>query len=67
MRRVATDTEARFTIDHLAPGIYQLYIQHLGSFKVKVATTAVEKLKQRRYYSFGRTRNGCLNWGVSTD
>jgi len=67
VRRVATDAEARFTIDHLSPGIYRLYIQRLGSFDVKVVTTAVESLQQRRYYNFGRTRNGCLHWGFSTN
>jgi hypothetical protein len=67
MRRVATDAESRFTIDHLSPGIYRLYIQRLGSFDVTVATTAVENLKQRRYYNFGRSTNGCLHWGFSTN
>ena len=67
VRRVATDAESRFTIDHLLPGIYRLSIQRLGSFDVKVVTTAVERLQQRRYYNFGRTRNGCLHWGFSTD
>jgi len=67
VRRVATDAESRFTIDHLSPGIYRLYIERLGGFDVKVATTAVESLKQRRYYNFGRTRNGCLHWGFSTN
>jgi hypothetical protein len=67
VHRVSTDAEARFMIDHLKPGIYRLYIQRLGSFDVKVATTSVERLQQRRYYNFGRTRNGCLYWGFTTD
>jgi hypothetical protein len=67
VRRVATDAESRFTIVHLSPGIYRLYIQRLGSFDIKVATTAVENLKQRRYYNFGRSTNGCLHWGFSTN
>ncbi|HET7749354.1 MAG TPA: hypothetical protein VFK81_08235 [Terriglobales bacterium] len=67
VRRVATDAEARFMIDHLSPGICRLSIQRLGSFNVKVVTTAVEELQQRRYYFFSRSRNGCLNWGFDTN
>jgi|ERR1051326_9306889 len=67
VRHVSTNGEARFMIDHLEPGIYRLYIQRLGSFDVKVVTTSVEAMEQRRYYNFGRTRNGCLHWGFSTD
>lgn len=67
VRRATADADGRFTLDHLAPGVYRLSIQGLGNFDVKVVVTAVKTLQQRGYYFFGRTRNGCLNWGVNTN
>jgi hypothetical protein len=67
VRRVHADADGRFTLDHLSPGVYRLSIQRLGNYDVKVVVTAVRTLQQRRYYFFGRTRNSCLHWGVSTD
>jgi hypothetical protein len=67
VRRATADADGRFTLDHLSPGIYRLSIQGLGNYDVKVVVTAVRTLQQRYYYFFGRTRNGCLNWGFSTN
>jgi hypothetical protein len=65
VQRVVTDGEAKFVLDHLSPGVYQLSIQGLGSFRVRVMTL-VEPLWQHSYYSFGAT-NGCLSWGTDTN
>jgi hypothetical protein len=67
VRSATVDADGRFTLDHLSPGVYRLSIQGLGNFDVKVVVTAVKTLQQRGYYFFGRTRNGCLNWGVNTN
>jgi len=67
VRRATADAEGRFTLDHLSPGVYRLSIQRLGNYDVKVVVTAVRRLPQRGNYFFGRTRNGCLHWGFSTD
>jgi hypothetical protein len=67
VRRATADADGRFTLDDLSPGVYRLSIQRLGNYDVKVVVTAVRALQQRRYYSFGRTRNGCLHWGFSTN
>lgn len=67
VRRATVDADGSFTLDHLSPGVYRLSIQHLGNYDVKVVVTAVRTLQQRRYYFFGRTRNGCLHWGFSTN
>jgi hypothetical protein len=67
VRSATVDADGRFTLDHLSPSVYRLSIPRLGNYDVKVVVTAVRTLEQRRYYFFGRTRNGCLNWGVSTD
>jgi len=67
VRRVTTDGDGRFTLDHLSPGVYRLSIQGLGNYDVKVVVTAVRRLPQRGNYFFGRTRNGCLNWGFNTN
>jgi hypothetical protein len=67
VRRVTTDGDGRFTLDHLSPGVYRLSIHGLGNYDVKVVVTAVRWLPQRGNYFFGRTRNGCLHWGFSTD
>jgi hypothetical protein len=67
VRRVTTDGDGLFTLDHLSPGVYRLSIQRLGNYDVKVVVTAVRRLPQRGNYFFGRTRNGCLNWGFNTN
>ena len=67
MRRATADEDGHFTLDHLSPGVYRLSIQRVGNYDVKVVVTAVRTLQQRRYYFFGRTRNGCLHWGFSTN
>jgi hypothetical protein len=66
VRRVVTDWEAQFTLDHLSRGDYRLSIQGLGSFNVRVVVTAVEPPQQLRHYGFSK-RNGCLTWGFSTN
>jgi hypothetical protein len=66
VQHVVTDDEARFTLDHLSPGVYRLSIQGLGSFSVRVITL-VEPLGQHAYFSFGKTTGGCLHWGSNTD
>ncbi len=66
VRHVATDSQGQFVLDHLSPGAYQLSIQGLGSFNVKVMPWAGKTLPQREHYTFSRI-NGCLNWGSSTD
>ncbi|HSK43174.1 MAG TPA: carboxypeptidase-like regulatory domain-containing protein [Candidatus Binatia bacterium] len=65
--RATADADGRFTLDNLWPGVYRLSIQRLGNYDVKVVVTAVRTLQQRRYYFFGKTRNGCLHWGFSTN
>ena len=67
VRRVTTDGDGRFTLDHLSPGVYRLSIQRLGNYDVKVVVAAVRELPQRGNYFFGRARNGCLNWGFNTN
>ena len=67
VRRVTTDADGRLILDHLSAGVYRLSIQGLGNYDVKIVVTAVRTLQQRRYYSFGSTRNGCLHWGFSTN
>ena len=66
-RRIVTDADARFLFEHLSHGSYTLNIQGLGSFNIKVVTTGVEPTRQRQYYSFVRTRDGCLSWGADTN
>jgi len=67
VRRATADANGHFTLDHLSPGVYRLSIQRLGNYDVKVVVTAVRELPQRGNYFFGRTRNGCLNWGFNTN
>ena len=70
--KTKTNEKGFFVFDHLVSGRYQLVIDRfgnihgLGSFEIfdlEVKPT----FNQQVNYVFGRTRDGCLHWGMSTN
>jgi|SRR5215831_13806402 len=70
--KTKTDQKGFFVFDHLVSGRYQLVVERFGSihglgsfeiFDLEVKPT----FTQQAYYSFGRTRDGCLTWAMDTN
>src|SRR5262249_1692106 len=72
LAKTKTDQHGSFMFDHFSPGRYPLIFDGFGSihplgtfaiFDIEVKPT----FSQQGYYHFGRTRDGCLTWGMNTD